>query len=100
MTAPPSNKTIPTYMDRNQYHNDAYWTIIWVDASDNDSMMEIGEKAQITSDCTNIDGSSTTLNPTLGAYERFTIEFKPPLGAVVTVERITPVDIDPVMNLF
>jgi len=56
---------------------------------------------QITFDCTDIgvNTASTPLNPALGCYTKFTIEFKPPAGSVVTVERITPGDMDPVMNL-
>ena len=102
MTEPPNNKTILTYLDKGQYHNDANWSVSWVGYTDNDSLMELGEKAQITFDCTDIDVNtpSMPLNPTLGVYTKFTIEFKPPVGAIVTVERITPGDIDTVMNLY
>ena len=101
LTTPPNNKFILTYIDSQQYHNDAKWSLVWVGQSDNDSLLELGEKAQITFDCTDIDvnTASTPLNPTLGVYTKFTIEFKPPAGSVVTVERITPGDMDPVMNL-
>ena len=101
LTEPPNNKSILTYIDSQQYHNDANWTRIWVGQSDNDSLLEVGEKAQITFDCTDIDvnDADTSLDPELGCYTKFTIEFKPPAGAVITVERITPGDMDPVMNL-
>ena len=101
LTEPPDNKSILTFIDSQQYHNDAKWTRMWVGQSDNDSLLEVGEKAQITFDCTDIDVITldTDLDPTLGCYTKFTLEFKPPAGSVVTVERITPGDMDPVMNL-
>jgi len=101
LTVPPNNKSILTYIDSQQYHNDAKFALTWVGHSDNDSLLEVGEKAQITFDCTDIDPNTagTSLDPALGCYTKFTIEFKPPAGSVVTVERITPGDMDPVMNL-
>ena len=100
LTTPPNNKCILTYIDSQQYHNDAKWSLVWVGQSDNDSLLELGEKAQITFDCTDIDvnTASKPLNPTLGCYTKSTLEFKPPTGSVVTVERITPGDMDPIMN--
>ena len=94
-----ANKCILAYVDYNQYHNDVNWTRTWVGFNDNDTLLEIGEKAQITFDCTDIDGSGTPLNPALGVYQKFTLEFKPPVGSVITVERILPGDMDTVMGL-
>jgi len=93
------NKCILAYIDDAQYHNDVMWTLDWVGYNDGDSLLEIGEKAQITFDCTDIDGAAAALNPTLGPNETFTLEFKPPAGAVVAVERIVPAYIDVVMDL-
>jgi len=75
------------------------WTRAWVGYSDNDTLLEIGEKAEITFDCTNIDGDDAELSPTLGVNKTFTMEFKPPAGSVVTIERIVPAYIDSVMDL-
>jgi flagellin FlaB len=94
-----ANKCIMAYVDTNQYHNDVMWTRTWVGFNDGDTLLELGEKAQITFDCTDIDGSSTPLNPALGPYQQFTIEFKPPVGSVITVERVLPGDMDAVMGL-
>ena len=93
------NKCILAYVDDNQYHNDVEWTRAWVGYSDNDSLLEIGEKAQITFSCADIDGAATELSPVLGINKTFTLEFKPPAGAVVTIERIIPAYIDLVMDL-
>ena len=94
-----ANKCILAYVDDTQYHNDVEWTKAWVGYNDGDDLLEIGEKAEITFDCQDIDGSSTDLNPTLGVNETFALEFKPPAGSVVTIERIIPAYIDSVMDL-
>ena len=101
LTAPATgdNSCILAYIDQNQYHNDTVWTVTWIGDSDGDTMLEIGEKAEIAFDRTDIDGAATALTPTLGPNEKFTLEFKPPAGAVITVERVLPAGIDAVMNL-
>jgi len=93
------NSCILAYVDQNQYHNDCEWTSTFVGDNDGDTLLEIGEKAEIAFDSTDIDGADTALDPVLGPNEKFTLEFKPPAGAVVTVERVLPPGIDPVMNL-
>ena len=94
-----ANKCILSYIDNGQYHNDVTWTLQWVGYNDGDTLLEIGEKAEITFSCLDIDGSSTALSPGLGVNSIFTMEFKPPSGAVITIERITPPWIDTVMDL-
>ena len=101
LTAPSTgnNSCILAYIDQNQYHNDTEWTVTWIGNNDGDTLLEIGEKAEIAFDCTDIDGAATPLDPTLGPNEKFTLEFKPPAGAVITVERVLPAGIDTVMSL-
>jgi len=94
-----ANKCILAYIDDAQYHNDVYWTRTWVGYNDGDTLLEIGEKAAITFDCTDIDGASTSLNPALTVNELFTLEFKPPVGSVITIERVVPAYVDTVMGL-
>jgi len=103
LTAPAAgagtNSCILAYIDQNQYHNDTEWTVTFIGANDGDTLLEIGEKAEIAFDTTDIDGAATALAPALGPNEKFTLEFKPPAGAVVTVERVLPAGLDAVMNL-
>lgn len=94
-----NNKCILAYVDDGQYHNDVEWTIDWVGYSDGDTLLEVGEKAEISFDCTDIDGAATPLSPVLEVNETFTLQFKPPSGATVTIERIIPAYIDSVMDL-
>jgi len=41
----------------------------------------------------------TGAGETIGTYHTFTIEVKPPTGAVLIIERTTPADLDSVMIL-
>lgn len=93
------NKCILAYVDDAQYHNDVEWTLDWIGFSDGDTLLEVGEKAEITFDCADIDGAATALDPTLEVNETFSLQFKPPAGATVTIERIIPAYIDEVMDL-
>jgi len=93
------HKCILAYVDSGQYHNDVAWTLEWVGYSDNDTLLEVGEKAEITFDCESINVDGDDLDPVLGVNETFSLQFKPPAGATVTIERIVPAYIDEVMDL-
>jgi len=94
------HKCILAYVDSGQYHNDVAWTLEWVGYSDNDTLLEIGEKAEISFDCDDIERTgSVALDPVLGINHKFSLQFKPPCGATVTIERIIPAYIDAVMDL-
>jgi flagellin FlaB len=93
LTAPPSNKTVLAYIDENTYQNNMTWTCSFVGSNDGDSLLEIGEKAEITVD---LSGLATKLQ----ANKRFTIEFKPAAGSTVVFDRTVPANVDAVMDLY
>lgn len=67
---------------------------------DGDMMLEYGEKFKVTVNLTQTytdEGTYTSVQ--LGANDKFSIEVKPPVGAVLTVARYMPPTIDPVMDL-
>jgi len=102
MPANSGHVCIASYIDGNQYVNDVYWTVEWLGDYDADNLLEIGEKAQVTVQCKGaigIDGNGTDLTTDLQKNQKFTIEFKPPVGSVVTIERWVPARVDPVMDL-
>lgn len=80
------------YRDAAQVSQDIAYTLTWYGASDGDDMLEDGEQAEIT---VALDG----LDPALGPNTEFTIEVKPPTGAVLNIERTTPAAIEAVMEL-
>ncbi|MEM0456441.1 MAG: archaellin/type IV pilin N-terminal domain-containing protein [Nitrososphaerota archaeon] len=64
---------------------------------DHDILLEYGETWQITIKLDTLYGDLT--NVKIGANEEFVVEIKPAVGAMLTVERILPPSIDPLMNL-
>jgi len=114
-------KTVVSYTDSNQYHADVPWSLDWVGNSNSDSLLEEGEKAEITvwllerntgtaigtSDsvgeyaAVDVNGSSGILEggTLIGTNDQFTIEVKPESGAVLTVQRTAPSRLDTVMDL-
>jgi flagellin FlaB len=114
------NVTQITFSDSNMTIPDCYWTVSWVGANnsaDGNYLLDRGEKAIITvylHSCTNTGSTGDTatwtdptgeVSPllgadnTIGAYDNFTLEVKPPKGAVLTISRSTPAYLDPVINL-
>jgi len=63
-------------------------------ATDNDYLLELGEKYEVV-----IYVSGTNFNVQLGANDAFTVELKPAMGAVLTVHRVLPPEINEVMFL-
>lgn len=86
---------IISYLDEDQRIDDMTWTQSQMGKGDSDSLLEPGEKFQITVQLTAVDGGS---NP-LDAYSVFTIELKPEQGSSLVIERTIPAVVDDVMNL-
>ena len=90
-----THMTIVSYTDKNQRVEDIVWTKSLVGYGDDDDLLEPNEVMQIIVELTAVDGGSNTL----GADTEFTIEVKPPRGSVLTINRMTPHEIDPVNDL-
>ncbi len=107
--------TLISYSDKNQFLNDLPWTVSWLGNNDGDNMLENNEKAEITvwlmhringtaiTAAGGIDWSSTggitASGTTLTTNDEFTLEMKPPTGAVLNIQRSTPSQFDLVMDL-
>ena len=115
-------KTVISYTDTNQYLPDVPWTLDWVGDDNGDSLLEDGEKAEITvwlleratgvanaTDSNGVggwDGADANgahgileTGTLIGTNDQFTIEVKPESGAVLTVQRTAPSRLDTVMDL-
>ena len=115
-------KTVISYTDTNQFLSDVPWTVSFIGNDNGDNLLEVGEKAEITvwllqreyavSDPSDPDGASyysgldangaagmQSTNTILTVNDQFTVELKPPSGAVLTVQRIAPARLDAVMDL-
>ena len=114
-------KTVVSYTDKNQFYGDVPWTVDWVGNANSDSLLEEGEKAEITvwllerntgtaiGDADSVgeygavdtEGASGILQggTLLGTNDKFTIEVKPESGAVLTIQRTAPSRLDTIMDL-
>ena len=115
-------RTVISYTDQNQYLSDVPWTVDWVGNASSDSLLEAGEKAEITvwllsrnydaAAATDTDGTAAWVADGRGGHgilstggtilttnDQFTIEVKPDTGSVMTIQRTVPVRLDTVMDL-
>ena len=97
-----AHRVVINYLDSNQEITNLYWTLTKVGNDDGDSLLETGEKFQITVGA--VDGAAEgnlvqALAPNLGVYDTFSIVLMTPIGAILVIERTTPPYIDKIMNL-
>ncbi len=97
-TSSSSNVGVIAYMDADQYINDVCWTLTRLGNDDGDNLLEVDEKFQITIPRL-LSGTTNQLNPALQRNTEFIVEVKPPRGATLVIERTTPREIDPIMNV-
>ena len=97
------NRVVINYIDQNQEVDNLYWTVTTMGADNGNSLLDPGEKFQITiggnSSTTGAGNLANALVPALGVNKTFSIVIMTPAGAVVTIERTTPAYIDAIMNL-
>lgn len=89
-TEPTDNVVVISYLDKTQVARDLDWSVTKVGAADEDYLLEDEEKFELTVDLTEL---------ALGPGTTFSVEVKPPTGAVLVIERTTPAWIDAVMDL-
>jgi flagellin FlaB len=114
-------KTVVSYTDKNQYAADVPWSLDWVGDDNGDSLLEEGEKAEITVwllerttgtaitaddgvdqyGAVDANGAAGIMEAgtLIGTNDQFTIEMKPESGAVLTIQRTAPSRLDTVMDL-
>jgi len=91
-----NNCTVISYTDENQYEEEVEgWSIAPLAGADADNLLEIGEQFLVT---VPVD-SPGTLAAALDVNTVFTLELKPPHGATIVVSRMTPAELDSVMDL-
>ena len=116
-------KMIVSYSDDSQFLNDVPWSVTFPGFDNSDTLLDAGEKAEITvwladrvtgvtnatdsggidiMDGVSVDGgtggfASTSTVP--GVNDRWTIEIKPESGATLNIERTLPGRLDSIMDL-
>ncbi len=87
-----NNVTVISYSSSAVRTEELDWVSVPQGWSDADSLLEAGEMFEITVDMTGA-------GETIGTYNTFTLEVKPPVGSMLRIERTTPAAIDAVMIL-
>jgi archaeal flagellin FlaB len=95
------NKVVINYVDDVQEVNNLFWTLTKVGNADSDSMLEAGEKFQINvGDSINGNGNLVdALGTDLSVNTTFNLNVVTPSGAILTIERTTPPNLDTINNL-
>ncbi len=93
-----SNLVIISYSDQYQMFPTVNWTMTKLNTNDPDNLLDKNELFLITVDLSCV---SATANSTMwpGPYHTFDLEVKPPVGAVLTIERTIPARVDDIINL-
>ncbi len=81
------------YRDATQRTEITNWTTSFLGYTDGDNILEDRELVEITVPL------SGTLTTNLGVNTTFMVEVKPPVGAILILERTTPANIDAVIDL-
>jgi flagellin FlaB len=115
-------KTVISYLDKNQFISDVPWTVKSLGNSSGDTLLEEGEKVEITvwllirntsvADAeanssvkkfteVDVNGSSgiLTAGTLINTNDQFTLEVKPGSGPTLAIQRVTPARLDAIMDL-
>ena len=93
-----TNLVIISYTDQYQMFPTVNWTMTKLNSNDADNLLDKNELFLITVDLSVVSATAnTTWWP--GPYHTFELEVKPPVGAVLTMERTIPARVDQIINL-
>jgi len=94
-----SNLVIISYVDAYQIFPTVNWTMTKLNTTDADNMLDETELFQITVDLACVSANATAEQKP-GPYHTFQLEVKPPVGAVLVIERTLPARVDRIVNLY
>jgi flagellin FlaB len=97
-TSNSSNLVIVSYVDAYQIFPTVNWTMTKLNTTDTDNMLDETELFLITVDLTCVSANATEEQKP-GPYHKFQLEVKPPVGAVLVLERTLPARVDQIVNL-
>lgn len=94
-----SNLVIISYIDAYQIFPTVNWTMTKLNTTDADNMLDQAELFYITVDLSVVSANATPAQKP-GPYHKFQLEVKPPVGAVLVIERTLPARVDQIVNLY
>lgn len=97
-TSSATNKCIISITTAGDYLSNIKWTRQPVATDNGNNLLEAGEQFEITVDLTDL-GDNISLSENLTANDKFTLQVKPAIGASITIQRVLPPSIGPIMDL-
>jgi archaellin len=94
-----TNKVVISYSDAYQMYSSLNWTLTKLNTSTADNLLDSNELFLITVDLTPVSANVTD-DKKPRPYHRFSLEIKPPVGAVLVLERTIPARVDEIVNLY
>ena len=94
-----SNLVVISYSDAYQLIPTVNWTMAKLNTDTPDNLLDKNELFLITVDLSPVsDNVAEAWKP--GPYHKFQLEVKPPVGAVLVLERTVPARVDQIVNLY
>lgn len=94
-----SNLVVISYSDAYQIFPTVNWTMTKLNTDTTDNLLDKNELFMITVDLSCVSANATA-EQLPGPYHRFSLEVKPPVGAVLVLERTIPARVDQIVNLY
>ena len=94
-----TNKVVISYTDAYQIFPSVNWTLNKLNTHSTDNILDENELFMLTVDLTCVSANATA-EEIPGPYHEFTLELKPPVGAVLIIERTIPARADDIVNLY
>ncbi len=94
-----TNLVVISYSDAYQIFPSINWTLTKLNTNGPDNLLDKNELFMITVDL-RIVSQNATAEQLPGPYHEFQLEVKPPVGAVLVLERTIPARVDQIVNLY
>lgn len=93
------NLVVISYADAYQIFPTLDWTMTKLNTDTSDNLLDKNELFMITVDLLCVSANATA-EQMPGPYHKFQLEVKPPVGAVLVLERTIPARVDQIVNLY
>lgn len=94
-----TNKVVISYTDAYQIFPSVNWTLTKLNTHSTDNILDENELFMLTVDLSIVSANATG-EQIPGPYHTFSLELKPPVGAVLIIERTVPARADDIVNLY
>lgn len=94
-----NNVVVISYADDYHQYPTIDWTLTTLNSTDGDNLLDPDELFMITVDLAAVNTGAATDDEKLGRNHKFSIQVKPPRGAILSIERRVPARVSQLVNL-